>query len=588
MSALVYSDKYEVQEKIAQGGMGIVYKALDLKLNRVVALKVVHPHLTSDPSFLQRFLREARAMARLQHENIVSIFSVEQDHGTQFIVMEYFEGTSLVNRIQTRVILPLDEAVTITSQMAKALAYAHKHGIIHRDVKPANVLIGSDSRIKLTDFGIAAALGDTPLTSAGQLIGTLLYMSPEQARDATLDGRSDLYSLGLMFYEMLTGTHPRRNLSTAAILGMLGKEEEVPPLAFPLSVPTEAQAVVKDLLRYRPVDRIKDAHQLLRRLERLQAGGSASQSSSGKRNPVTTNQTIFELRRATDKTIRKKRTKQPDITHRALTILFVCAAVLGSGAGLYAVFPIIKSLFSSSQLSGPPIQNMAPPSSSPAPQPVQEKQDLVPAPILPVAKPAPSLNPENPKLLQSPPKPTQVQARAESTLIPASPAPTFTPQPVQEKQDLVPAPILPVAKPAPSMSPENPELLPLPPKPTQVQARAEPTPILAPKILKIDQRPMDLLEQLRRLITEKNLSAISEASVMSEDRRLTLETLFANYSTLETSLGDIINTPTSVIAVLRIDKLVLPSGETLPPGASLRKIRITIPRQGDEWGKAVW
>jgi hypothetical protein len=99
---------------------------------------------------------------------------------------------------------------------------------------------------------------------------------------------------------------------------------------------------------------------------------------------------------------------------------------------------------------------------------------------------------------------------------------------------------------------------------------------------------MDLLEQLRRLITEKNLSAISEASVMSEDRRLTLETLFANYSTIETSLGDIINTPTSVIAVLRIDKLVLPSGETLPPGASLRKIRITIPRQGDEWGKAVW
>ena len=268
MAELVFSDKYEVVEQIAQGGMGIVYKAMDRKLNRVVALKVVHPHLTSDSTFLQRFLREARAMARLQHENIVSIFSVEQDRGTQFIVMEYFQGTNLLNKIQPNVSFPLHEAITITYQIAKALGYAHEHGIIHRDVKPANVLIGSENRVKLTDFGIAAALDEAPLTSAGQLIGTLLYMSPEQARDTTLDGRSDLYSLGLMFYEMLTGTHPRRNLSNAAILGMLTAEEKAPPLAFPPSVPAEVQAVAKDLLRYRPVDRI-EAHQLLRRLEPL-------------------------------------------------------------------------------------------------------------------------------------------------------------------------------------------------------------------------------------------------------------------------------------------------------------------------------
>ena len=277
MPGRIFADKYEVQEQIAQGAMGIVYKALDRKLNRVVALKVVHSHLTSDPSFLERFLREARAMARLQHEHIVSIFSVEQDQGTQFIVMEFFQGTNLFTRIQSSASFPLPEAITVTYQIAKALAYAHEHGIIHRDVKPANVLIGSDNRVKLTDFGIAAALDDAPLETAGQLIGTLLYMSPEQARDATLDGRSDLYSLGLILYEMLTGTHPRRDLSNTAILGMLSAEEESPVLTFPPSVSTETQAIVKDLLRYRPVDRIKDARQLLRRLESLQVIGNAGQ-----------------------------------------------------------------------------------------------------------------------------------------------------------------------------------------------------------------------------------------------------------------------------------------------------------------------
>ena len=244
MPELVFSDKYEVQEQIAQGGMGVLYKALDRKLNRVVALKVVHPHLASDSSFLQRFLREARSMARLQHENIVSIFSVEKDNGTQFIVMEFFQGTNLQSRIQPGVSLPLHEALKITYQMTKALAYAHEHGIIHRDVKPANVLLDGDNRVKLTDFGIAAALDEAPLTSAGQLIGTLLYMSPEQARDTTLDGRSDLYSLGLILYEMLTGTHPRRNLTNTAILGMLASEENAPPLTFPPADPAEVQAVV--------------------------------------------------------------------------------------------------------------------------------------------------------------------------------------------------------------------------------------------------------------------------------------------------------------------------------------------------------
>ncbi len=278
MSETVYSGKYEVQEQIAQGGMGMVCKALDRKLNRVVAIKVIHTHLSSDPAFLERFLREARAMARLHHDNIVTIFSVEQDQTTQYLVMEYFQGSNLRDVLKTKGSFPLRDAVQIIRQLAQALAYAHTHGIIHRDIKPANVLLDAKGKAKLTDFGIAAALDDAPLTSTGQLIGTLPYMSPEQARDAALDGRSDLYSLGLIFYELLVGVNPRHNLSNAAILGTLLSEEQAQQLDLPASIPPEIQRVVTDLLRYRPTDRIQDADTLVAKLDELRHiwGGATS------------------------------------------------------------------------------------------------------------------------------------------------------------------------------------------------------------------------------------------------------------------------------------------------------------------------
>lgn len=313
--------KYDVQQEIAQGAMGIVYKALDLKLNRMVALKVVHPYLTNDTSFLQRFLREARAMARLQHDNIVTIYSVEQDQGTQFMVMEYFPGTNLHGRMQPNIGLPVAQALSITHQIAKALSYAHAHGIIHRDVKPANVLVGHNDHVKLTDFGIAAALDEAPLTTAGQLIGTLLYMSPEQAKDAGLDGRSDLYSLGLMLYEMLTGTHPRRGLSNTAVLGMLANEAASPTLSFSSEIPPGVQTLVTDLLRYRPTDRVKDAQQLIDRLDTIQTGGRPMPRFTPQPTALADDRTICELPEATPsvrpdssqrgQSLRPSREKQP-------------------------------------------------------------------------------------------------------------------------------------------------------------------------------------------------------------------------------------------------------------------------------------
>jgi serine/threonine protein kinase len=546
MPGRIFADKYEVQEQIAQGAMGIVYRALDRKLNREVALKVVHSHLSSDPSFLERFLREARAMARLQHEHIVSIFSVEQDQGSQFIVMEYIQGTNLFTKIQSSASFPLPEAITVTFQIAKALAYAHEHGIIHRDVKPANVLIGSDHRLKLTDFGIAAALDEAPLTTAGQLIGTLLYMSPEQARDATLDGRSDLYSLGLILYEMLTGTHPRRDLSNAAILTMLSAEENAPALVFPPSVSTETQAVVKDLLRYRAVDRIKDARQLLRRLESLQPLGSTLTSSSSSPNSVATDATICELGDMPVTPTAKKSVRQPESSSRMVTILIGAAVVAASGAGLYYAFlPKSPEIIVTPPISVPSKENKTPAESN---EPVILAKD----PTLPQPAAAPALVPQ--------PRATT----SNTTPVQPKPEPTTTPTPKVPKPE---------------------------PKPKTVQAT--PTPPLPPPIetallSKSNQGALDLLDQLKRLVAEKNLAALDEISDMSEDRRSFLESLFANYSTIEASLGEITSTPTGVTTVLRIDKLVLLNGESVPPGSSLRKIRVAVPREGDGWGQIVW
>lgn len=372
MSERVFAGKYEVQQEIAQGAMGIVYKALDQKLNRVVALKVVHPHLTSDTSFLQRFLREARAMARLQHENIVTIYSVEQDQGTQFMVMEYFPGTNLHGRMQPNSGLPVSQALVITHQIAKALSYAHAHGIIHRDVKPANVLVGPHDHVKLTDFGIAAALDEAPLTTAGQLIGTLLYMSPEQAKDAGLDGRSDLFSLGLMLYEMLTGAHPRRGLSNTAVLGMLANEAASPTLSFSSGIPPVVQALVKDLLRYRPTDRVKDARQLMDRLDAIQTGGRPVPRMTPQPNALVDDRTICELPEATPSVrpdssqagqpLPSSREKQSGISGTTLAAL-IFGAIAAIATGIMAWNSLTSttqpnlSATTAKNYSSPPVEN---------------------------------------------------------------------------------------------------------------------------------------------------------------------------------------------------------------------------------------
>ncbi|MCG3117205.1 MAG: protein kinase [Candidatus Manganitrophus sp. SA1] len=269
MENQLFSGKYEIQGEIARGGMGIVYKAIHKSLNRTVALKVLHAQYTGDTSFVKRFQREARAMARLDHENVIRVYDVSEDQNAQYIVMEFFPGKDLKQVILEKGPLSLEQALSVALQMAEALAYAHAQGIVHRDIKPSNVMVDSRGRVKLADFGIAAATDEISVTATGQIIGTPEYMSPEQARGEAMDGRSDLYSLGIVLYEMLTGTTPFERLSRMSIIAKLIYEPQEFNLTFPDHIPSPIQTLVQSLLRKQAQERVSDAATLIEKIRNL-------------------------------------------------------------------------------------------------------------------------------------------------------------------------------------------------------------------------------------------------------------------------------------------------------------------------------
>lgn len=266
----IFSDRYELTHLVARGGMALVYRAHDRLLDRVVALKVLFPELSVDPTFVERFRREAQSAAKLSHPNIVPVYDWGEDDGTYFIVMEFVDGEPLSNVLRAEGHLDAIEAAAITSQVADALDYAHRRGVVHRDVKPGNVLLTSDGAVKVTDFGIARAVNtEESLTQAGLVMGTATYFSPEQAEGSVVDARGDVYSLGVVFYEELVGRPPFVGDSPVAVASKHVREVAPLPRTFDSSVPIDAEAIAMKAMAKHPLDRYQTAGELRDDLDRF-------------------------------------------------------------------------------------------------------------------------------------------------------------------------------------------------------------------------------------------------------------------------------------------------------------------------------
>lgn len=255
-------ERYELRECIGIGGMARVYRALDRTLNRDVAAKILDPALASDPLFVERFRREARSAASLNHPNIVTIFDTGATDDSYYIVMEYVEGPNLKERLRADGPLSEGDVLAIGAQVAAALTAAHERGLIHRDIKPHNVLITPDGTAKVTDFGIARAAGASQLTATQTVMGSAQYLSPEQALHHPLDGRSDIYSLGIVLYEALTGQLPFIGDSLVAVAMMQVHDPPVPLRAIRPEISVQTEAVVMKALAKDPAKRYQSANEM--------------------------------------------------------------------------------------------------------------------------------------------------------------------------------------------------------------------------------------------------------------------------------------------------------------------------------------
>src|SRR5580698_3384570 len=284
----VYSGRYEITHLVARGGMAQVYRAVDLQLDRPVALKVLFPELSVDKTFVERFRREAQAAANLSHPNIVPVFDWGEDDGVYFIVMEYIDGRSLSTVLRDPQKMPPNQIAQIGAGVAAALAFAHRHGVVHRDVKPGNILITPDGEVKVTDFGIARAMNtEESLTQTGAVMGTAAYFSPEQAEGKGVDSRSDIYSLGVVLYEMAVGRPPFTGDSPVAVASKHVRDMPVLPREANPTVPPALEAVIMKAMAKNPDDRYGSAEELRADLLRFADGRPVEAGDPGLTSVMT-------------------------------------------------------------------------------------------------------------------------------------------------------------------------------------------------------------------------------------------------------------------------------------------------------------
>ncbi|HHY34530.1 MAG TPA: serine/threonine protein kinase [Firmicutes bacterium] len=326
------SNRYQIEERLGGGGMAVVWRAFDTVLGRNVAVKLLRQEMAEDEEFVARFRREAQAAARLSHPNIVAIYDVGEDYGLYYIVMELVEGMTLRQKLKQAGRLPVAQALDIAAQVASGLHEAHARGIIHRDIKPQNILITETGLVKVTDFGIARAVGGVS-TTGDLVVGSLPYMSPEQVSNGEVSAATDIYSLGVVLFEMLVGRPPFQAESTVG-MAMRHLEGEVPSIRqFRPDVPPAVEALVMKCLAKKPVDRFSSAKDLLRAIKMsfpVQAGTGEQMKPDGLQ--------IEEAPLEGDEDLARKR-RRPKRRMSLAVKIFLAAMVLFLGlvaAGIYA------------------------------------------------------------------------------------------------------------------------------------------------------------------------------------------------------------------------------------------------------------
>ncbi|MEJ2735606.1 MAG: protein kinase, partial [Anaerolineae bacterium] len=403
---------YRIVEKIAEGGMAVVYKGYQETLNRYVAIKVLRKELSADRKFIARFRREALAVAKLSHPNILHIHDANLAHGRYYIAMEYVDGGTLKDLLAQGP-LPMGKAVDIAIQLADALDYAHREGLIHRDVKPANVLLTRSGRPKLADFGIVQALHErSALTLPGSSPGTPMYMSPEQAEGQATDSRTDIYSLGIVLYEMLTGRPPFSAPFAMATLYQQVNEPPTPIRQLQPQVPRWLETTINTALAKDPRDRYQQAGEFAAVLRQRQ-------TPTPVRPPRLPEVTLSPIRKLRDSV-----TSWPPVALLIAAILIVLLALLGGGAYLLLGNPTPDATPTELALATPPTPSATPSATTSVPT---DTPTLTPSPTAtPTASSTSRSDGAGPLVI-------------ESTSTP-SPTPTLTPTPMPSVTPTQPRP----------------------------------------------------------------------------------------------------------------------------------------------------